>query len=65
MSRIPVVAGNWKMNKTVAEAQDLVSKMSARLNNGAKLRTRSAAGLNGSEWSSIDPPHDSSHSLLR
>ena len=31
MSRIPVVAGNWKMNKTVAEAQDLVSKMSAQL----------------------------------
>ncbi len=31
MSRIPVVAGNWKMNKTVAEAQDLVSKMSRQL----------------------------------
>lgn len=31
MSRIPVVAGNWKMNKTVAEAQDLVSKMSTQL----------------------------------
>jgi triosephosphate isomerase len=31
MSRIPVVAGNWKMNKTVAEAHDLVSKMSAQL----------------------------------
>ena len=31
MSRIPVVAGNWKMNKTVADAHDLVSKMSAQL----------------------------------
>jgi triosephosphate isomerase (TIM) len=31
MSRLPVVAGNWKMNKTVAEAHDLVSKMSAQL----------------------------------
>ena len=31
MNRIPVVAGNWKMNKTVAEARDLVSKMSAQL----------------------------------
>jgi len=31
MNRIPVVAGNWKMNKTVAEAHDLVSKMSAQL----------------------------------
>src|SRR5688500_13595168 len=31
MSRIPVVAGNWKMNKTVAEAHDLVSKMSMQL----------------------------------
>jgi triosephosphate isomerase (TIM) len=31
MSRIPVVAGNWKMNKTVAEAHDLVSKMSIQL----------------------------------
>ena len=31
MNRIPVVAGNWKMNKTVVEAQDLVSKMSAQL----------------------------------
>jgi triosephosphate isomerase len=31
MNRIPVVAGNWKMNKTVAEAGDLVSKMSTQL----------------------------------
>ncbi|HLF75021.1 MAG TPA: triose-phosphate isomerase [Anaerolineales bacterium] len=31
MSRIPLVAGNWKMNKTVAEARDLVSGMSAQL----------------------------------
>ena len=31
MSRIPVVAGNWKMNKTVAEAQELVLKMSTQL----------------------------------
>ena len=31
MSRIAVVAGNWKMNKSVAEAQDLVSKMSTQL----------------------------------
>lgn len=31
MSRMPLVAGNWKMNKTVAEACDLVSKMSAQL----------------------------------
>ena len=29
--RIPVVAGNWKMNKTVAEARDLVSKMAPKL----------------------------------
>ena len=27
--RTPFVAGNWKMNKTIAEARDLVSKMSA------------------------------------
>ncbi len=31
MSRISLVAGNWKMNKTAAEARDLVSAMSARL----------------------------------
>ena len=31
MKRIPVVAGNWKMNKTVAEAGDLFSKMSTQL----------------------------------
>lgn len=31
MSRISLVAGNWKMNKTVAEARDLVSTMSAKL----------------------------------
>ncbi|MEO5888054.1 MAG: triose-phosphate isomerase [Anaerolineales bacterium] len=31
MSRNPVVAGNWKMNKTVVEAQDLASKMSTQL----------------------------------
>ena len=29
--RTPFVAGNWKMNKTVAEARDLVSSMSAKL----------------------------------
>ena len=29
--RTPMVAGNWKMNKTVAEARDLVSAMSAKL----------------------------------
>ena len=31
MNRIPIVAGNWKMNKTVAEARELVSKLSAPL----------------------------------
>lgn len=31
MNRIPFVAGNWKMNKTVAEARDLVAKMGAPL----------------------------------
>ncbi|HKY55068.1 MAG TPA: triose-phosphate isomerase [Anaerolineales bacterium] len=31
MNRIPVVAGNWKMNKSVAEARDLVSVMIAKL----------------------------------
>jgi triosephosphate isomerase (TIM) len=31
MSRTPFVAGNWKMNKTVAEARDLVSKLLAPL----------------------------------
>jgi len=30
--RTPLVAGNWKMNKTVAEARDLVTTMSPRLN---------------------------------
>ena len=29
--RTPFVAGNWKMNKTIAEARDLVSTMSAKL----------------------------------
>ena len=29
--RTPFVAGNWKMNKTVAEARDLVFKMSTQL----------------------------------
>ena len=32
MNRIPVVAGNWKMNKTVAEARDLVSTIRGKLN---------------------------------
>lgn len=31
MNRIPVVAGNWKLNKTVAEARDLVSTISGKL----------------------------------
>jgi triosephosphate isomerase (TIM) len=29
--RTPLVAGNWKMNKTVAEARELLSTMSAKL----------------------------------
>ena len=29
--RTPLVAGNWKMNKTVAEARDLVSAMRGKL----------------------------------
>jgi len=35
--RKPFVAGNWKMNKTVAEARDLVSKMSAPLSEIANV----------------------------
>jgi triosephosphate isomerase (TIM) len=35
--RTPLVAGNWKMNKTVAEARDLVSTMSAKLDEIAKV----------------------------
>jgi triosephosphate isomerase (TIM) len=35
--RTPLVAGNWKMNKTVAEARDLVSKMSAQLQEVANV----------------------------
>ena len=31
MSRTSLVAGNWKMNKTAAEARELVSTMSAKL----------------------------------
>lgn len=31
MSRIPIVAGNWKMNKTAAEARELVDALSAEL----------------------------------
>jgi len=31
MNRKPFVAGNWKMNRTVAEARELVSRMSAQL----------------------------------
>ena len=31
MNRIPVVAGNWKMNKTVAEARDLVTTIRGKL----------------------------------
>jgi triosephosphate isomerase (TIM) len=35
--RTPIVAGNWKMNKTVAQARDLVSKMSAQLREVANV----------------------------
>jgi len=36
--RKPLVAGNWKMNKTIAETRDLVSEMSTQL-----------SGINGVE----------------
>lgn len=35
--RTPLVAGNWKMNKTVAEARDLVSMMGAKLDEIANV----------------------------
>jgi len=35
--RRPLVAGNWKMNKTVAEARDLVSTMRAKLDEVADV----------------------------
>ncbi|MGZ9164574.1 MAG: triose-phosphate isomerase, partial [Anaerolineales bacterium] len=35
--RIPFVAGNWKMNKTVVEGRDLVSRMSAQLREVANV----------------------------
>jgi triosephosphate isomerase len=31
MKRMPFIAGNWKMNKTVAEAIDLVKQLKASL----------------------------------
>src|SRR5687768_15997794 len=37
MSRMPFVAGNWKMNKTVAEARDLVPKLSVQLREVANV----------------------------
>ena len=37
MNRIPVVAGNWKMNKTVEEARDLVSMISGKLREISKV----------------------------
>ncbi|HET6822333.1 MAG TPA: triose-phosphate isomerase [Anaerolineales bacterium] len=35
--RTPLVAGNWKMNKTVSEARDLVSMMRAKLDEVADV----------------------------
>ncbi len=32
MARVPLIAGNWKMNTTVKEAVDLIKKMVGRLN---------------------------------
>ncbi len=32
MNRIPIVAGNWKMNKTVVEARELVDALKSELN---------------------------------
>src|SRR3972149_1499454 len=37
MPRMPFVAGNWKMNRTVAEARDLVLKLSVPLREGATV----------------------------
>jgi triosephosphate isomerase len=39
MSRTSLVAGNWKMNKTVAEARELVTAMSAKLGEIANVET--------------------------
>ncbi|RPI92016.1 MAG: triose-phosphate isomerase [Chloroflexi bacterium] len=39
MSRVSLVAGNWKMNKTVAEARELVKAMSAKLREIANVET--------------------------
>ena len=36
MTRRPVIAGNWKMNKLQAEAKDLVNDVMADVGNNGK-----------------------------
>ena len=42
MARTPLIAGNWKMNTTVAEAQELTGAMLAGLDQIRAWRNSSA-----------------------
>ena len=53
MSRLPFMAGNWKMNKTIAEAVDLVRQLKASL-----------SGVTGVEVA-VGPPFTALHAVCR
>jgi len=53
MARIPMMAGNWKMNKTVEEAIDLVRQLK-----------RSTAGVDGVEVA-VAPPFTALHAVKK
>ena len=54
MERLPFIAGNWKMNKTVGEACDLVRELKAAI-----------SGVTGKVEVAVAPPFTALHAVLR
>ena len=47
MSRTPLIAGNWKMNKTVAEAERFIQALLPRVSSLRRRRARDLPALHG------------------
>ncbi len=47
MARLPFIAGNWKMNKTVGEALDLIRELKTAISGGERSGSGSGSSFYG------------------
>ena len=56
MSRTPLIAGNWKMHKTVAEAEEYIQALLPRVSLGRRRRRRDLRAVHGAAARSSTRP---------